>query len=56
MLVLSFARFGIRIRDLFDGVARLVARVLPQRRRPRGKPLPIVGLSPHLRRDIGVDR
>ena len=55
MLVISFARFGLRIRDLIDAVSRQVARVVPPRRRPRGKPLPIVGLSPHLRRDIGVD-
>ena len=55
MMVISFARFGLRIRDLADAVARLVARLSPPRRRPRGRPLPIFGLSQHLRRDIGVD-
>ncbi len=55
MLVISFARFGPRIRDLVDGVLGQVARFIPRRRRPVGRPLPIEGLSPHLRRDIGVD-
>ena len=55
MLVISFARFGLRLRVLADAVARLVARLSPPRRRPRGRPLPIYGLSQHLRRDIGVD-
>ena len=55
MLVLSFARFGIRIRHLLEGLPRLVARFSPPGRRPRGKPLPIDGLSQHLRRDIGFD-
>lgn len=55
MLVISFARFGLRIRDLFEGVMRLVERLSPRPRRPRGRPLPIEGLSQHLRRDIGVD-
>lgn len=55
MLVISFARFGLRLRVLADAVARLVVRIVPQRRRPRGRPLPIYGLSQHLRRDIGVD-
>ena len=55
MLVISFTRFGLRIRFLFEGVQRLVAHLSPQRRRPRGRPLPIQGLSQHLRRDIGFD-
>ena len=55
MLVISFNRFGPWIRDLFEGAQRLVAQLSPQRRRPRGKPLPILGLSQHLRRDIGFD-
>ena len=55
MLVISFSRFGLRIRDLFEGVLRLVAHLSPPRRRSRGKPLPIQGLNQHLRRDIGFD-
>ena len=55
MLVLSFSRFGIRIRGLFDGLVHLVALFSPPSRRPRNKPLPIYGLSQHLRRDIGFD-
>lgn len=55
MLVISFARFGPRIRDLYDGFLRQVARFSAPRRRPRGRSLPIYGLSQHLRRDIGFD-
>lgn len=55
MLVISFSRFGIRIRGLLDGLRHLVGLFGPSRRRPRNKPLPIFGLSQHLRRDIGFD-
>ena len=55
MLVISFARFGPRIRDLYESFLRQVARFSAPRRRPLGKPLPIFGLNQHLRRDIGYD-
>ena len=55
MLVVSFAQFGHRLRRLVDGALRRLARLGRRNRRPRGRPLPIQGLSRHLRRDIGFD-